>query len=218
MEVPVYSLAGEVVSQIELSDDVFAVPFNQAVVHQAMVRQQANARQGTASTKARSEVAGSTRKLHRQKGTGLARAGSRKSPIRTGGGVTFGPKPRSFQQAMPKKMRRLALRCLLSTKARDGDLKVLEDLDFEQPKTRDMVRILAALGANSSALIAKNEPGDNIIKASRNLSGIKIIPARLLNVVDLLSHKMLIITVAAVKQAEELWGQTVTPGEVNASV
>ena len=108
MRVPVYSLTGEVIKQIEISDEVFAVPFNEAVVHQAMVRQQANARQGTASTKTRSEVSGSSRKLFRQKGTGFARAGSRRSPLRRGGGITFGPKPRSYEQALPKKMRQLA--------------------------------------------------------------------------------------------------------------
>ncbi len=124
MRVPVYNLAGEVVKHIKVSDHVFAAPFNQAVVHQAMVRQQANARQGTASTKTRSEVSGSTRKLYRQKHTGSARAGSRRSPLRRGGGIAFGPKPRSYRQAMPKRMRQLALRCVLSAKAGDKELMV----------------------------------------------------------------------------------------------
>jgi large subunit ribosomal protein L4 len=218
LQVPVYNLAGEPVSEIELSDYVFAVPFNQAVVHQAMVRQMANARQGTASTKTRGEVAYSTRKLFRQKHTGNARAGSRRSPIRRGGGVTFGPRPRDYRQAMPRKMRRLALRCLLSAKAGDGELKIIEQLAFDQPRTKEMVKILTALGADSSVLVVTEAPEGNVIKSAQNLLGIKTIPAGLLNVVDLLSHKIVLMTVAAVHRVEQLWGQEVPEGEVSASV
>ncbi|MCK5434917.1 MAG: 50S ribosomal protein L4 [Dehalococcoidales bacterium] len=206
MEIPVYSLAGEVVKHIEISDKIFAVPFNQAVVHQALLRQRANARQGTASTKTRSEVSGSTRKLFRQKHTGLARAGSKKSPLRRGGGIIFGPKPRNYQQAMPKKMRQLALKCVLSAKAGDGELMVLEQLKLDEPKTKQMTQILAALGVNSSALIVTNEPEYNVIKSAQNLAEIKTMPASLLNVVDILSYKMLLMEVAAVHKAEQLWG------------
>ena len=218
MEVPVYNLAGEVIKHIEISDHIFAVPFNEAVVHQAMVRQRANARQGTASTKTRGEVSGSSRKLFRQKGTGLARAGARKSPLRRGGGITFGPKPRSYRQAMPKKMRQLALRCVLSAKAREGELRVLEQLKFDQPKTKEMAQILAALGVDSSALIATSEPEAGIVKSARNLTGIKITPASLLNVVDILSHRILLMTEAAVRKAEQIWGQRLSQGESNASL
>jgi large subunit ribosomal protein L4 len=218
VEVPVYNLSGEVIKHIEISDQVFAVPFNEAVVHQAVVRQRANARQGTASTKTRSEVSGSSRKLFRQKGTGLARAGGRKSPLRRGGGITFGPKPRSYRQAMPKKMRQLALRCVLSAKAREGELRVLEQLKFDQPKTKEMAQILAALGVDSSALIATSEPEAGIVKSARNLTGIKITPASLLNVVDILSHRILLMTEAAVSKAEQLWGQRLSQGESNASL
>ncbi len=218
MQVPVYSLNGEVIKHIEVSDRVFAVPFNQAVVHQAMVRQQANARQGTASTKTRSEVSGSGRKLYRQKHTGLARAGSRRSPLRRGGGIAFGPKPRSYRQAMSKKMRQLALRCVLSAKARDGELMVVEQLKFDEPKTKDMVRILAALGVDSSALIVTREPEAKVVKSARNLPGIRTLPASLLNVVDILSYKALLMTEAAVRRAEELWGEKLSQGESNASL
>ena len=218
MQVPVYSLAGEIVRHIEISDQVFAVPFNQAVVHQALVRQRANARQGTASTKTRGEVSGSTAKLFRQKHTGMARAGSRRSPLRRGGGITFGPKPRSYRQAMPKKMRQLALRCVLSAKAKDGELKVLEQLKLDQARTKEISQILAALGVDSSALIATHEPEENVIKSARNLPGIKTIPASLLNVVDILSYKMLIMTEAAVHKAEQLWGQRLAQGGNNASL
>ncbi len=218
MKVPVYNLAGEVIKHIEISDQVFAVPFNEAVVHQALVRQQANARQGTASTKTRGEVAGSSRKLFRQKHTGMARAGGRKSPLRRGGGITFGPKPRSYRQAMPKKMRQLALRCVLSAKAREGELRVLEQLKLDQPKTKEMAQILAALGVASSALIATSEPETGVVKSARNLTGIKITPASLLNVVDILSHKILLMTEAAVRKAEQIWGQKLSQGESSASL
>ena len=155
VEVPVYNTSGEVIRHIEVRDSVFAVPFNESVVHQAMVRQRANARQGTASTKTRGEITASGAKIFRQKHTGLARAGSRRSPIRRGGGVTFGPKPRSYRQAMPKKMRRLALKCLLSAKLRDEELKILEELELKQPKTKEMASILALSPVSSLQLIQK---------------------------------------------------------------
>ncbi len=207
MQVPVYSMAGVVVKHIDISDDVFALPVREAVVHQAVVRQLANARQGTASTKTRSEVAGSKQKMFRQKHTGRARAGSIRSPLRRGGGVTFGPKPRSYRQAMPKKMRRLALRCILSAKAGGKELMVLDELRLEEPKTKEMVKILAALGIEESALIATGEPMENVVKSARNLPRVKTIPANLLNVVDITSHKMLLLTEAAVRQVEQLWGK-----------
>ncbi|MFC2021824.1 50S ribosomal protein L4 [Chloroflexota bacterium] len=212
MQVPVYNLAGEEVEKVEISEQVFAVPFNHAVVHQVMVRQQANARQGTASTKTRGEVSGSTRKLFRQKGTGNARAGSIKSPLRRGGGIVFGPKPRSYRQAVPKKMRRLALRCVLSAKVRDKELIILEQLKFDEPRTKEIVRILAALGVDSSALIVTSEPEENVVKSARNLPRIKTMPASLLNVVDILSRKMLLMTVAAVRKTEGLWGENLSDG------
>jgi large subunit ribosomal protein L4 len=206
VEVPVYNLNGEVTKNIEISDGVFAVPFNEAVVHQAVIRQRANARQGSSSTKTRSEVRGSSQKMFRQKHTGLARAGSRRSPLRRGGGITFGPKPRSYRQDMPKKMRQLALRCALSAKTKDEELKVLEELKFDQPKTKQMAGVLAALGVDSSALIVTGEPEENVVKSARNLAGIKTIPANILNVVDILSYKMLLMTESAVRQAEKIWG------------
>lgn len=207
MQIPVYDIAGQEVEKAEVSDAVFGVPFNEGVVHQVMVAQRANARQGTASTKTRGEVAGSTRKLYAQKHTGMARAGSRRSPVRRHGGIIFGPHPRDYRQATPKKMRHLALKCVLSAKAGDGSLKVLKELKLEEPKTKKMVDILTALGVNGSALVVTSEPEDNVIKSARNLGGIKTMPANLLNVVDLLSHKMLLMTVSAVRKAEELWGE-----------
>ena len=210
MQVSVYNQAGKVVDHIEISESVFGVPFNESVVHQAMLRQQANARQGTASTKTRSEVRGSTRKLFKQKGTGNARAGSIKSGLRPGGGIFFGPKPRDYRQAMPKKMRQLAIRCVLSAKARDKELVILEGLSFDQPRTKEMVKILEALEVESSALIVTDSPEANMVKSARNISGVKTTPADLLNVVDILSHKMLLMTVPAVRNAEERWGKALS--------
>jgi len=218
VQIPVYSLTGEVVEHIEISDQVFAVPFNEGVVHQAMVRQQANARQGTASTKTRSEVSGSTRKLYRQKGTGFARAGGRRSPLRRGGGIAFGPKPRSYRQTMPKKMRQLAIRCVLSAKAKDKELKVLEELKLEESKTKNMVQILTALGVDSSALIVTSEPEGSVVKSARNLKGIKTMPANLINVLDILSYKILLMTVTAVHKVEQLWGEKLAEEVKHASL
>ena len=205
VQFPVYDLSGEVTEHIELRDDVFGLPPNEAVVHQALVRQLANAHQGTASTKTRAQVSGGGRKPFRQKGTGRARRGSLSAPLYRGGGVAFGPHPRSYRQAMPKKMRGLALRCVLSSKADQGEMMVVQGLTFDQPKTREMARILGALGISSSALIVTAEPDINLYKSARNLERIKILPANLLNVVDLLSHKILMITVSGVRKVEEIW-------------
>ncbi len=206
MQIPVYNSMAEVVDHIEIGEDVFGVKFNEAVVHQALVRQLANARQGTADTKTRGEVSGSTRKLFSQKHTGRARRGGARSPLLHGGGVAFGPHPRSYRQAMPKKMRHLALKCLLSAKAGQGELKVLDRFLLEQPKTREMARILKALGIHSSALIVTQEDEANVVRSARNLAGIKTLPAAQLNVADLFSHRVLLMTVPAVRTAEQIWG------------
>jgi large subunit ribosomal protein L4 len=213
VQLPVHNISGEVVRKIKVSDAVFGVPFNEAVVHQVMVGLQANARQGTAATKTRGMIRGSTRKLFRQKGTGNARAGSKKSPLRKGGGVTFGPHPRDYRQQIPRKMRRLAFRCVLSAKAGDGELKVLDGFDFTEPKTKRMIDVLLALGIESSALIVTPEPEENVIKSARNLPSIKTMPASVINIIDVLSHKNLIMTEAAVRVAEKLWGNGATGGK-----
>jgi len=205
--VPVYSLNGEVVDQIHLSQGVFGLPFNEAVVHQAMARQLANRRQGTASTKARSEVTGSTRKLYAQKHTGRARRGDVKSPLLRGGGVVFGPRPRTYRQSMPKKMRRLALKCLLSAKVREGNMRLVQELDFDEPRTRDMMRVLSSLGSDSSTLILTAQSTPGVVKSAANLHEVKVLPSALINVLDLLSYKMLIATVPAIRNIEQIWGE-----------
>ena len=213
MQVPVYSLKGEIVDHVDISEDVFGIPLNKAVVQQAMVRQLANNRQGTASTKSRCEVKGSTRKLYSQKHTGRARRGNIKSPLLRGGGVAFGPKPRSYRQSMPKKMRRLALRCVLSSKVREEDLKVIEEPLFERPKTQGMIDILSALDINSTALIVTERSNPNLVKSARNLADTKVLPSDLINVLDLLSYKALIITISALHNMEKIWGR----GEINSA-
>jgi len=209
VQVPVYGLTGEIIDQVEISEDVFDVSFNEAVVHQAMVRQLANRRQGTASTKTRGEVSGSTRKLYSQKGTGRARKGDIKSPLLRGGGIVFGPKPRSYRQSMPKKMRRLALKYVLSSKVRQGNLKAIKEFVFEEPRTKSMIDILAALDVDSTALIVTEYSDPNVVKSVRNLANIKVLPSALINVLDLLSYKVLIITVPALCNIERIWGQGV---------
>ena len=216
MQVPVYNIKGEIVDHLELKEEVFGVPPNPGVVHQAVVRQLANARLGTASTKTRGQVSGGGRKPYRQKGPGRARRGSSRSPLLRGGGIVFGPHPRSYRQAMPKKMRRLALRSVLSSKVAEGEMIVVDELALNEPKTKEMANILANLGINSSTLIVTAESDPNVYKSARNLERTEALPANLLNVVDLLSHKILMITVAAVRKVEEIWtpkGKRATPLE-----
>mgnify|MGYP001037531476 CR=1 FL=1 len=210
MRVPVYSSKGEVIDQVEIREDVFGIPFNEAVVHQAVVRQLANKRQGTAAAKTRGEVKGSTKKLYSQKHTARARRGDIKSPLLRGGGVIFGPKPRSYRQSMPKKMRRLALRCVLSSKTREENLKVIQGLAFERPKTKDTADILSALDIDSTALIVTEHPNINVVKSARNLTNAKVLPSALINVLDLLSYKALIITIPALHNIERTWGREET--------
>jgi large subunit ribosomal protein L4 len=218
VQVPVYNVGGEVVKNIEISDAVFAVPFNVPLVHQALVKQRADARQGTSDTKTRGEVQGSRKKLFAQKHTGEARAGDRRSPTRRHGGVAFGPHPRDYTKEMPKKARRLALRCVISSKATDGHLKILDKFAFEAPKTKDMIKVLDVLGLQKTALIVTAAPEANVIKSARNIPGIKTLPANILNVVDLLSHDALVMTEDAVRKAEQLWGQELVQEDSSAAI
>jgi len=217
LQVSVHNTEGQVIDQIELDESVFGIPPNEPVVHQALVRQRANSRLGTVKTKTRSEVSGSSRKLFRQKHTGFARAGTRRSPTRRGGGRAFGPRPRSYRQAMPKKMRRLALRCVLSAKVADGELLVIDLFGLEQPMTKRMVGILKVLGVESSALLVTSEPDMNVVKSARNIEKTKTLPASMLNVVDLLSHKVLLMTVDAVRRVEATWGRKEVVAEAQVS-
>ncbi len=206
MQVSVRNISGEVVSELQISDHLFGIPANTAVMHQAMVRQLNNARLGTADTKTRGEVAGSTRKLYPQKHTGRARRGSIKSPLLRGGGIVFGPHPRSYRQAINKKMKSLALRSALSSKASEGKLFVVDQLNTDSAKTRELVKTLNGLGITSSVLIVAAEVSDNLRLASRNIPRTRVIRLDSLNLIDLLSYQQLVMTVDAVKKAEGLWG------------
>ena len=214
MKLPVMDITGTQVGTLEVSDSLFGVPANRPVVHQAMVRQLANARQGTSSTKTRAQVSGGGAKPRPQKHSGRARQGSIRSPQYAGGGIVFGPSPRSFRQSLPKKMRRLAIRCLLSDKARDNRLTLLQNIDLPTSRTKEMVNVLKALDAASSTLIVTHPPSSNVVLSARNIKKVKTLPASNINVLDLLEHDRLIMTVDAVHRAEELWAGGVTSAEV----
>jgi large subunit ribosomal protein L4 len=218
VQVPLYNTTGEVVKNIEISDAVFGVPFNEAVVHQAMVRQRADSRQGTSDTKGRGEVAGSGKKMFAQKHTGEARAGDKRSPTRRHGGVAFGPHPRDYTKSIPKKARQLALRCLLSSKVTEGSLKVVDQFAFEAPKTKEMAKVLEALKIDTKTLIVTGISEQNVFKSARNIPGIKTLPASVLNVVDLLSYSSLVMTEDAVRKAEQLWGERLVQEDSSAAL
>jgi large subunit ribosomal protein L4 len=173
-------------------------------MHQALVRQLANARQGTASTKTRTEVRGGGKKPYRQKGTGRARQGSIRAPQYAGGGIVFGPTPRKYTQDMPRKQRRLALRSALSVKASEERVVVVDTLEFDAPKTAEFVAMLVSAGIEGSVLVAVDNHNLNLEKSARNVPGVKVILSRNLNLRDLLNHEWLLTTEDAVKQLEEV--------------
>jgi large subunit ribosomal protein L4 len=207
MKVAVLSVEGKEVRSVDVDETVFGITPNIAVLHQAYVAQRNNQRHGTASTKTRGEVQGSTRKIRRQKYTGRARQGSARSPVRVGGGTVFGPRPRSYTQALNKKMRRLAIRSALSGKLADGQLVVVDELALEQPQTKEIMRILGNVGITRSALIVTAKPDRTVLLSARNLERTAVLPANHLNVVDMMNHAGLLMTEEAVRVAETLWGK-----------
>ena len=206
MELEVKNLEGEVTGAIAVRDDVFGVEPNIALMHQVMVGQLANRRQGTVKTKSRGEVAGGGAKPRPQKHTGRARAGSIRSPIWRGGGVTFGPRPRSYRHNTPKRMRRGSLVSALSGKAQEGGIVVVEDFDIAEPKTKAVASTLANLGAGASTLLVADGASKDVLRAARNIPRLNMKPSRTLNTIDLLNHRAVIMTVEAVRNAEALWG------------
>ncbi len=206
MKLAVHNLKGEEVDTIEADDLVFGLPPHRPVLRQALLAQLANRRAGTASTKTRGEVRGSTIKIRRQKGLGRARQGAIRAPHHRHGGIVFGPKPRSYKQDLPKRVRRLAIRSAISAKVEDGSLKVIQAFDLDAPKTRAVADLLGALDLARSALIVTGQPNRNALLSARNLPGTKVLPAPYLNVVDLLSYRGLVMTVDAVRRAEAIWG------------
>jgi large subunit ribosomal protein L4 len=206
MQVPVYNMQGDTVGQAELRDEIFGVSPNKPVMHQALVRQLANARQGTHDTKTRGEVRGGSAKMWRQKGTGRARQGDRRAPHWRHGGTVFGPTPRSYEQKMPRKMRRLALRSALSVKVADRQLVVLDELSFAAPKTREMGQVIARFAGDGSALILLPNSDLNVERSASNLTGVKTLRAEYLNVRDLLGYDYLIVPQAALPVIESILG------------
>jgi large subunit ribosomal protein L4 len=198
MQSNIVNLTGKVLRRIDLDDRVFGITPNQAVVHQAVVTQQANARQGTHDTRTRGEVAGGGKKPYRQKGTGYARQGSKRAPHYKGGGIVFGPHPRSYEKAMPRKMRRLALRSVLSSKLAEDALTIVDKFELETPKTKALLGLLSGLGITSGALVVCAERSDGAWRAARNLSEVHIVTPNGLNLLDILRMPRLVLTEAAV--------------------
>jgi len=202
MEARLYNQSGEAIGTLELNEYIFGITPNEPVMHQAMLMQLANARLGTHNTRGRGEVAGSTAKLYRQKGTGRARQGSIRAPHRKGGGVAHGPHPRSYTQRMPRKMRRLAVRSALSAKMAAEQIRFIDDLRFEQPRTKDMVAFLAAHGIEGKTLIVIPSKEGNIQRSANNLPKVKTLLANYLNVIDLLQHDTIVFPKAAIEVIE----------------
>ncbi len=203
--VAVYDMANKKVGDIELNESIFGVEMNAGLLHQAVVMQLAAQRLGTHATKTRGFVRGGGRKPWRQKGTGRARSGSTRSPIWVGGGTVFGSHPRSYAFRMPRKQRRLAIKCALSDKVKSGDFIVLESLDFDAPKTKQVVKMLGDFSVGNKALFITGEEAVNVEKSARNIPGVKAIHTMGLNVYDILNHDKLFITKDAITRIEEVF-------------
>lgn len=203
--VALYNIANEQVGEIELNDSVFGVEYNEAVIHQAVVRQMSNERLGTHATKTRGLVRGGGKKPWKQKGTDRARVGSIRSPLWVGGGTVFGPTPRSYVKAMPRKARQLAVKSALSEKLRAGELVILDQIAFEAPKTKNVVNMMTAFQAEGKALIV--DGGDqavNTILSARNIPGVKAMTTDGINIYDLVHYTKLFLTKSAVEKIEEV--------------
>lgn len=203
--VKMLNMAGEAVGEIELKDDIFGIEINENAVYTVVRNYLANQRQGTQSAKTRSEVKGGGKKPYRQKGTGHARQGSRRAPNHVGGGVVFAPKPRSYRYSINKKVRRLATKSVLTSKVQENELIVIDDIRFEAPKTKEMVKMLAAVNAEKKALIVLPEVDKNVIKSASNIPGVDTTIVTALNVYDMLNHNSLILTQEAVNKIQEVY-------------
>ncbi|HHY24945.1 MAG TPA: 50S ribosomal protein L4 [Clostridiaceae bacterium] len=204
-KVNLYNIDGDVIGEIELKDEIFGVDVKQDLLHTVVLNQLANKRQGTQSTKTRSEVRGGGRKPWRQKGTGRARHGSIRSPLWIKGGVTFAPKPRSYKYKLPKKVRRQALKSALTSKVEGDNIIVLDDLSFNQIKTKQMVNVLNNLKLDSSTLIVLEGKNENVERSARNIPNIKTAFVNTINVYDILKYDKFVITKNAVQKVEEVY-------------
>ena len=207
LQAALFDSAGASQGHIDLPEHIFGEEPNAPVMHQAYVRQMANARQGTASTKNRGAVSGGGAKPYRQKGTGRARHGSIREPSMKGGGVVFGPHPRDYSQRMPKQMRRLALRSALSQKAIEGRIRVIEGFGFEEPRTKQAADLIAAIGFDDTTLVVLPAPNYVVSRSFENLGGAKIILARNLNIRDVFTHTYLLIAKDSLELIEENFGR-----------
>lgn len=207
--VAMYNMSGSQVGTIELSDEIFAVDMNEPVVHSVVVQYLANQRQGTKSAKTRAEVSGGGKKPWRQKGTGRARQGSTRSPQWTGGGIVFAPKPRDFSFKLNKKVKRLALKCVLSSKVTDGKLIVLDDLKLDKIKTKEMQKVVDALKLTKALIVIddsiKSEGGKNVILSARNIPEVKTAGVGTINPYDILKFDTFVVTKAAVEKMQEVY-------------
>ena len=203
--VSVYDMTGKKTSSKKLSDDIFGIEPNVAVMHSAVINYLANQRQGTQSTKTRSEVSGGGKKPWRQKGTGHARQGSTRSPQWTHGGIALGPKPRKYRYSVNKKAKRVAMKSALSAKVAEGNLIVVDTLAFDGIKTKNMVNVLKALNVADKALVVMPAPDAVVIKSARNIEGVKTACVNTLNVYDIVKHDKFIITKEAVNKVEEVY-------------
>ncbi|CDE11122.1 50S ribosomal protein L4 [Clostridium sp. CAG:354] len=204
-KIDVYNMEGKKVSDVELNDNVFGIEPNEAIVHSVLVNYLANQRQGTQSTKTRSEVSGGGRKPWRQKGTGRARQGSIRAPQWVKGGIALGPRPRSYKYTVNKKERRLAIRSVLSSKVLENNLVVLDKAEMKEIKTQAMVKTLANLKVEGKTLILLPERNENVQKSARNIKNVKTTLVNTINVYDLLKYNKLVVTLDAVKKLEEVY-------------
>ncbi|MDD2447296.1 MAG: 50S ribosomal protein L4 [Tissierellia bacterium] len=204
-KVNVYNMSGDIVEEIALSEDIFGIEINEHVVWEVVRNQLANKRQGTQSAKTRAEVRGGGRKPWRQKGTGRARQGSKNSPQWKGGGVVFAPKPRDYSYSVPKKVKRLALKSVLTSKVQENEIIVVDEIKFDSPKTKEMVSLLTKLNADKKALIVMGEKDLNVIKSANNIPNVATALVNTINVYDILKYNSFIITKDAVRKVEEVY-------------
>ena len=205
MQTKVFDMAGKQVGEIELSDAIFGIEPNAAVVHDVVKNHLANCRQGTQSALTRAEVSGGGKKPWRQKGTGHARQGSTRAPQWTHGGIVFAPKPRSYSYVLNKKVKRLALKSVLSSKAKDGEIVVVDKIAMDEIKTKSFKNFLTAVNAEGKSVVVTPEVNDTVVKSARNIPGVVTSPAKLINVYDLLNAKTLVIDKDALAVIEEVF-------------
>jgi large subunit ribosomal protein L4 len=204
-KIDVFNMAGEKVSELELNESIFAIEPNMTVMHAAVVNYLANQRQGTQSTLTRAEVSGGGKKPWRQKGTGRARQGSTRAPQWYHGGIALGPKPRDYGYSLPKKVKRLALKSALSSKVQANELVVLDEFKLDAIKTKEVVKVLAALKAGKKTLIVLPEKSDVIYRSARNIEGVKVSPVNTINVYDILNADTVLFVKDAVAKVEEVY-------------